>query len=349
MKHGLDRFRSSIFNAVLPKKGFFSGKFDPKYPMLSPLERDEGIDKLQQSLPSGNDVIYRGTEGTAEVMHAVESDRLGVAFQSSKKMASFDIVDFVRENNSKYFLSASPCPQTVKPYAAGLSLIPCKGFIWVTGLPKVFTLPQKLLHLNPGLFEQYDQRKLSQQDQDNPTRYDSIKGMTRNNNEVTIVLGGADNEDWRPRVSKDVMKLIQVSGPGSLMGQFMSSNEPVHVTDWNNPEYKKRVWSMEIVLSDGRDYADNLEDMNARAREMGLITPDQRLLTLQDARAVVNSKKLDPLDTEYETNETHKIIQVPKGIAIGDTAALVEYMLHDIKSGKNLVEMMAEERRAPDL
>lgn len=337
-----ERFRHAVSKTVQQRSNrnfFLTRKYDASYTKVSTQQRKEGIEKLHKSLPQGRDIIYRGTEGIDEVVHAMRSNRLGVDPKESKKSPSLDLVGYIRENNSKFFLSFSPCQATVQPYAAGLSLIPCKGFIWVTGLPKVFTRPQELLCLNPELFRRYDEFQLEQQDRDNPQRYDPISSMTANNNEITMLLASGDHDDWRPVVGEDVMKLVQVSGPGKFLGPFMSSNEPMHVTDWENPDFKKRVWSLDIVLSGGFNYREGLEQMNERAQQFGLILPDQRLLTIEDAQAVVNSKELNSLNEEYTTDETHILKKVPAKIAIGDAAALIDYMTHEVKSEKKLVEI----------
>ena len=329
-------FRASVAKSLNPKAPFFARKLDMHQPLLSSQEKDEGVQNLYSSLPVGSDVLYRGTEGYDEVDDAMRTGYLGKDFKESKKDSSYDIVAFVRENNSKYFLSFSPCSQTVKPYAAGLSIIPCKGFIWVTGLPKVYTLPQKLLHLNRGMFLAYDRRKRDEQDQETPARYYPITDMTAHNNEVTVILGGPDH-DWRQDVTQDVMKLIQVAGPGNILGRFMSSNEVVHVKDWINPDFKKRVWSIEVALSTGPGYIADFEKMNEVARQMLLVKAGHRLITLEDARKVVGSGLLDSLNNNFDIAKTHTLTQVPSEIAIGDVSSLVAYMTEEITATNTLV------------
>ncbi|MCL9683612.1 hypothetical protein [Legionella maioricensis] len=333
-------FRASVTKSLNPRASFFARKLDMHQPLLSSQEKDEGVQNLCDSLPVGEGIIYRGTEGYDEIDDAMRSGFLGKDFKESKKDASYDIVAFIRENHSKYFLSFSPCSQTVKPYAAGLSVIPCKGFIWVTGLPKVYTLPQKLLHLNRGMFLEYDRRKREEQDPETPTRYYPITDMTANNNEVTVILGGPNN-DWRQDVTRDVMKLIQVAGPGNILGKFMSSNEVVHVKDWTNPDFKKRVWSIEVALSTGPRYMADFEKMNDVARQMLLLKAGNRLITLEDARKVVGSGLLDPLNDNFNAAKTHTLTQVPSEIAIGDASSLAEYMKEEIIAQNVLEEIAA--------
>ena len=327
--------RSSLFN-----------KFDSTYLKLSATEKSQSLTQLNTSLPSGPDILYRGTTGSKEVEEVLETDSWNMSSVQRRKASNHDIVDYIRENNSRFFLSTTPCPDTVTPYAAGLPLIPCTGFIFVTGLPKVYTRPQKILLLNKEIFEAYDKMKIEQQAQDAPTRYDPITAMTQGNNECTVILGAKPGDNWGYKVSQDVMKLIQVRGPGRILGAFMSSNEIVHVKDWINPVFRKRVWSMEVILSGGdpKDY----DKMFRRAREYGLIGRDQRLLTLEDASAVADAEELDEINEKYKVDTTHQLVQVPREIAIGHKEALIEYMLPEIKNTATLEEIITE-KSTPNL
>lgn len=74
--------------------------------------------------------------------------------------------------------------------------------------------------------------------------------------------------------------------------------------------------------------------MNFRARELGLITSDERLLTLEDASSVVDSQELDNLNANYCTNETHRVLKVHKDIPLGHKEPLLEYIIAEIRSKK---------------
>ncbi|KGP63206.1 hypothetical protein EP47_04375, partial [Legionella norrlandica] len=289
-----------------------------------------------------NDLIFRGTIGTKEVEEAMTSDFLGMSSIQRRKAASFNIVDYIRSNNSRFFFSMTPCRDTVKPYATGLPIIPCKGFIWVTNIPMVYTRPQKLLYLNREMFDEYDQRKIKEQDLEAPQRYDLITEMTANNNEITAIVGGTKADNWAFQVSRDVKKIVQVVGPGRILGPFMSSSQPVHVKDWENPEFQKRVWAMEVILcgDDPIDY----EKMFKKACEMGLISKDERLLTIEDARAVANSEELEELNKTHKISETHRLEKVPKEIPLGHKEALLEHMISEIKQAPTLEKIDTEKR-----
>ncbi len=323
------RFFSTAVEGVSPSaKALQFNKFDLTYTTFQSKEITDRAQLLRERLPSGSDLIYRGSEGTAEVTHLLESNRLGKNFTHNSKLPSFDIVGYIRDNDSKYFLSFSPCKETVKPYAAGLSIVPCKGYIIVTGLPKVYTIPHKLLYLNEEMFRRYDEKQQEQMTH-NPYAYQSIVAMAQNNNEVTAVLGTSDTDDWRPVVTDDLMSIFEVCGPGRILSKLMSTSEIAYVREWKNPEFMKRIYAIEVAIY---DTPDDFKIMNRNARRMHLINADQRLITIEDAEALLSSCELDELNALYETPETQRITAVPRSITIGNQAALLEYVTEKLKS-----------------
>lgn len=340
MKTFFDRASRRLFShrVLNDIQGTWFKKLDTTYPTLKSHEITQQIQILTKKLPTGPDILYRGTEGIGEIKAIMESGRMGRKLELSKKARSLDIVGYIRDSDSKYFLSFSPCKETVKPYATGLSIVPCRGFIMVTGLPKVYTIPQKLLHLNETMFKRYDEQMISQSDQDNPQSYQSIITMTQNNNEVTAIIGASDKDDWRPVVQDDVMSITEVCGPGRILSKFMAASEPAFVRHWENSDYKKRIYAIETVFHGGPGYSHEFESMNVLAQDMGLTAPGQRLITLEDAEAVVNSGELDKLNERYEASETQRLVTVPKEIPIGHKDALVEYMVSTLVSSNVLTE-----------
>ncbi|WP_454783242.1 hypothetical protein [Legionella sp. WA2022007384] len=331
-------FNQSVLSSLSLRRGglFTPDKLDPAYPLLTPQEIDEGIAQLHESLPSDKDFLYRGTEGSKEVYEAMSSNYLGMSSMQKRKTPSIDLVRYLIDNDSKFFFSTSPCKYTVQPYAAGISIIPCRGFIWVTGMPKVFTRPQKHLYLNEELFDSYSQKTIEASK--SGEKYHSIKNTAAANNEVTVVIGSGKDDNWAFKVSEDVAKIVQVRGPGRFLKNFMPSSEILHVQDWTNPGFKKRVWSLEIVFSNGVTMKD-FEKMNEKARELGLIGRDERLLTLFDASSVADSDELEELNSNYRVSETHTVAKVHKSIAIGDKAPLLDCITHEIRSSQTLEEI----------
>ncbi|RUR19027.1 hypothetical protein ELY21_05745 [Legionella sp. km535] len=328
-------FSHQVLNDIKDKR---FKKLDTTYPSLRSDQKEQRIQKLTETLPSGPDILYRGTEGVSEIQAIMKTERLGRKLETSKKSRSLDIVGYIRDNDSKYFLSFSPCKETVKPYAAGLSIVPCRGYIMVTGLPKVYTIPQKLLYLNEAMFKRYDEFMIGQADQDNPQAYQSIVTMTRNNNEVTAIIGATENDDWRPVVQDDVISIIEVCGPGRILSTFMAASEPAFVRHWENIDYKKRIYAIETVFHGGPAYPHELEQMNEKAQAMGLIAPEHRLITLADAEVVINSGELDKLNDRYDATETQRLITVPKEIPMGHKDGLIEYMVSTLVSSNSLTE-----------
>lgn len=318
------------------KTTFFGDKLDVTYATLSSKEKQMGAEQLHRCLPSSQDFLFRGTEGSKEVFEAMASDYLGMSSIQRRKAPSHDIVSYLVDNDSKYFFSTSPCKYAAQPYAGGISVFPCRGFIWVTGLPKVYTIPHKHLLLNEELFDNYTTRKIKELELDD--KYYPIKDTAAKNNEVTVIIGAKKEDNWALKVSEDVMKVIQVRGPGRLFGKLMPSDEIVHIQDIENVGFKKRTWSLEVVFSDGNRMKD-FERMNLRARQLGLIRKDERLITLQDAESIVNSEELNELNTQYTTPWTHRISKVHKDIPLGLKELLIPFITEEIKATGTLEEI----------
>lgn len=320
-------------------------KFDPTYTTLSTEEVTAKIELLTQRLPTGSDIIYRGTEGTPEIECIMRTDRMGQSISQSRKAPTTDIARYVDDNNSRFYHSYSPCRETVKPYAAGLSIVPCRGYIIVSGLPKVFTVPHKLSYLNEDMFLRYAKWKIDSMSSDDTTGHRGILEMTRGNNEFTAILGTSAQDDWRIVASDEVHSVFEVCGPGRLLSKFIASSELAYIRDWQNEGFSRRIYAIETVIYDEITHPHELESMNEKAREMGLIGPDERLITLSDASAVMNSGELDQLNLLYTTTETMRFSSVPKSIAIGDKDALVAYMTEQLQSSPLLMEREAAQSR----
>ncbi|OEH48884.1 hypothetical protein lpari_00131 [Legionella parisiensis] len=201
----------------------------------------------------------------------------------------------------------------------------------------MYTIPQKHLFLNEEMFDNYTKMIIKKLEEGE--KYYPIKETTAQNNEVTVIVGARKDDNWAFKVSEDVMKIIQVRSPGRVLGKFTPSNESVHVDDIENPCFKKRVWSLEVVLSDGILMKD-FDRMNERARALGLIGKDERLLTIHDAERIVDSEELDQLNTYYRTPYTHRILKVHKDIPLGFKDPLIQCIVAQIR-GTNTLEEIA--------
>ncbi|MCE0721680.1 MULTISPECIES: hypothetical protein [Legionella] len=336
-------FSHKVYHDIQQHQTKLTFRLDTTYLKYKAQERTAKIQLLRDSIPTGSSLIYRGTEGTDEVLGTMKSNRLGRKSEESRKAPSHDIVGYIRDNDSRYFLSYTPCRETVKPYTVGLSLIPKKGYIFVTGLPMVYTTPQKLLLLNEKMFKRYDKRMIDAMPQDDVRGYQSIVTMTQNNNEITGIIGASAKDDWRSEVNKRMHSVIEVCGPGRIVSSVMSSNEPAHVRHWQNPDFSPELVALDIVFF---DTPEEYEEMNEKARDMGLIGKDERLPTFSDAQKLVGQLK-DWGDT-YGTSDTMKFTAFPKKIKPGDKATLVEFLDEQIKSNPS-VKLLEELGSSPTL
>lgn len=89
--------------------------------------------------------------------------------------------------------------------------------------------------------------------------------------------------------------------------------------------------------------------MNRRADELGLMTlsaSERRLLTIDDAEAIMRSGVLEEFAQRYTSGKTLVFREVPKEIPIGHADALNEFMISELKSDPTLREMMRAENPA---
>ncbi len=279
-----------------------------EYPALPDLGallgRDEGL-------------MYRGMAGLDEVYASARRDYF------EKKACveddtGYDLVAYVRANKNLNFLSFSPCIETVRAYALGLSLIPSFGNIMETSYPRVFTKPQKLLHLDRSLFHLYAASISDSTHIEDVGTYQPMTEMAENNNEITVILRSNDGQDWRPNFSTDVRKTVLIWGPGKVLNLFMPSTQAIQLDMWENPDFKKRALSVEVVLAPGP----HMSIANEKAIELGLITEGERLLTLEDASAIWRNNDYE----DFVLDETLQLERVPSFIKEGDEHALVDYV-----------------------
>ncbi|KTD40195.1 hypothetical protein [Legionella parisiensis] len=332
-KRALQGFASIVYQEISHTRHTFK-MVDTTYLKYKAMERTQRIQLLRDSIPTGASLIYRGTEGTDEVLPTMKTNRVGRKSEESRKATSHDIVSYIRDNDSRYFLSFTPCKETVKPYTVGLSLIPKIGYIFVTSFPMVYTTPQKLLLLNEKMFKRYDKRMINAMPQDDVRGYQSIVTMTENNNEITGIIGASVKDDWRSEVNKRMHSVIEVCGPGRIVSSVMSSNEPAHVRHWQNPDFSPELVSLDIVFYESPE---EYEEMNAKAKDMGLIRKNERLPTLADAQVLIG--QLNEWGNMYGATETIKVTSFPSRIKPGDKEALVKYLEGQIKSNPSIIPL----------
>lgn len=312
-------------------------QFSTQYMKYTPEQKANGYKKLITALQHpDDDFLYRGTMGNAELQHAVETGYLGNDLYRSGKRSCIDLPSYIRDNDSVYFLSATECQYTAKPYASGLHF-PCRGFIIVLGLPKVITMPRTLLQLNEKAFLDYDDTELggsqSISSGNGGTKRNPITSMTAANNETTIV---ATEKNWHPTLATDIYKIVEVCGPGKIVGRVMEFAKPMLLDQISNPDFKKRQLSIEIVLN----CDDNMDSVIEKGVQEKIFSPDHRFLTLADANAIDKTGMLDQyIEDDGGMLNTIRIKQVPRHIPVGNQKMLQEYMeqrLHETQIFTNM-------------
>ncbi|WP_454784169.1 hypothetical protein [Legionella sp. WA2024007413] len=335
-------FRRAVISHATQSGTLFSST---DYPYKSTERQNIGHSELLNSLPVAEDIYFRGTPGTEEINEIMRSGEMGTG-KYSRREPSLEIPEFIEENNSCYLLSASPCPHTVQDYAEGLSVLPTKGYIIVMGLPKVSIRPQLVLHLDRELYEEYARLKNEKEEPGIRHVYNSIVTTAQRNNEVTIVLGTDKQDNWRPIIGTDIMKIVEITAPGKFLGKFMAAKK-VHSRTIDNEEFVKRPWALEIATtrsSDLPEFKSAYERMNRRADELGLITSsDRRLMTIDDVKGVMRAGILEEFSRDYTADRTLVFRDVPREIAIGNAEALTEFMISELKSELTLQEIVRAE------
>ncbi|KTD05343.1 hypothetical protein OQJ19_12885 [Fluoribacter gormanii] len=342
--------RGRSFRGAVLSHAAQSGGLLTNYPYRSTVQQDIGHAELLRSLPVGEGIIYRGTAGISEIVEIMRSGEMGTG-KYARRTETLQIPEFIEVNDSRFLLSASPCPQTVQDYAEGLSVIPTKGYIIVMGMPKVFIRPQLVLHLDRELYEEYAQAKIAREEEGMRGAYKPIVATAQGNNEVTIILGTSKRDNWRPEIGTDVMKIVEITAPGKFLGKYMAAKR-VHSRTIDNEEYVQRPWAIEVATTRHSvlpDFKPAYERMNRRADELGLMTlsaSERRLLTIDDAEAIMRSGVLEEFAQRYTSGKTLVFREVPKEIPIGHADALNEFMISELKSDPTLREMMRAENPA---
>lgn len=293
----------------------------------------EGLSDVLNSLMNEGGLLARGMSPGETLVNA-QSDRSGTAPAESKKGSHNNIPEFVHVNNSRWYRSLSSCLERATTYSVLSKFIPAHGVVVIEGMPKVITDPKELLALSPGIFERYQDRLLQEQViQDSAIRPTDIVELTESNIETTQVLGEKLNHDWREKFSTNTKAVAIIHTDGKILGNFALSSEPVLVEVLQNPDFKARACTLSITTA----YAEHLDVANSNAKKIGLLTPDQRLLTIKDAEAMVESGLLDKFDEGRSFEQTTVFDKVPSSINEGDEEALANYMANELQVVEGVV------------
>lgn len=288
--------------------------------------------EILQSLMSEGNVLARGMS-PAETLYNAENDRSGTCPADSKKDKHYNLPEFVHLNNSRWYRSLSTCLERATTYSVLSKYIPAHGVVVIEGMPKVITDPKELLVLSPGIFENYQDRLMQEQVmQDSAVSPTNIIELTESNIETTQVLGSRINHDWRENFSTNTKAVAIVHTDGKILGNFALGSEPVLVEVLHNPDFKVRACTLSITTA----FAEHLEEANSNAKAIGLLAPDQRLLTIKDAEAMVESGLLDQFDEGRSFEKTTVFDKVPSSIKEGDQDALADYMAEELQIVKSV-------------
>ena len=286
--------------------------------MQPQITKRTGISKLLEGFAGHGDFIYRGTSGDSEINAIMETGFLAPTYAKNKKLDCLNLLAHVEDNDRKPYLSAAPCPKIALRYAL-FSMLPAMGYIIVMGRPRVFTRSQLLPFLDPAQVDRYITQKNN--NSTGEEKYRSVKDTVANNNEVSIVLYPNSKLDWRPNVDGDVYQIIQFKNPGTILNTVRLPTDYTCSRIWTNPNFKQRVFSIEIVSAASED----LDPISKRAIDLGIIPRGHRVLLLEDAQSMHKSPELNDLEA-LPIAGTQKFMSVPQTIPIGDIGGLLGYM-----------------------
>ncbi len=275
--------------------------------------------------------FYRGVESKKALTQILETGFVGAPVA----MPSVDLIGYVFDHtegsnvlNQGPFLSFTRDIRTASKYASYMRVLPVNGFVLETGLTRVTAVPHLLVHLCEDAVLQA-QARINENAMREGGRMQNMQ-VVATCQETTAILGGTKGDNWGPGW-QNIISITQIASLGRLTSKFVSSSEPMVVNKIDNPDYKKLAYSMEIICIPGQVTMAHVQQMSQIAADIGLISPGERVLTLTDAEAVINSGELDSYDELDSINKTLEFKSVPKNIAIGDTAALVSYMKQELE------------------
>ncbi|WP_454781513.1 hypothetical protein [Legionella sp. WA2022007384] len=311
-----------IFSSMPP------GRELEKHQQIPTKKAKEDLHQMLDRLPKEKDFVHRGMAGYDEVKSIVTHDKFG-AGKYTKRPDSLDIAEFVHKPESCLLLSTSPDPYTVSKYMVGFQLLTATGAITSMCLPGVYIRPQTARHIDVETFRIYQNKLDDDLEAGLRASAENIFDLAEGNNETTVVLGASKEDDWRPQFNRDLHSIILVKGAGRILSGFTNANT-LETTTIINPNFCKRVMAIEIFSTysgKGALFNDSLKTMTRRAQELGLIARDQRVLTIDDAQVLMNSKEYQELIEKYKAiGETLILNGVPKNIPVG-SEEVVQYAI----------------------
>ncbi|CAM3043404.1 Uncharacterised protein [Legionella steigerwaltii] len=315
----------TIFSSKLPQIPKFEG---------IPVTREKtGYTQLLGSLSPDKDLRHRGMAGFAEPESIARHGKFGKG-NYEQRNPSLNIAKFIEKPKSRLLLSTSPDPHTVREYMVGYQLIKAKGAIATIGMPAVILHPQVVSLIDVEHFKHYQDIIDEQLKLGNRTRSEDIFDLAQGNNETTAVLGATPEDEWHPTLRHlHTLKLVKNASGRILQGFTKTEGETFDVVTITNPDFCKNLMSLELFTTasgKGAMFGKYLDRMNKRAQELGLITDDRRILTMDDVCALMRSSQYQELLDNFTTTGKTKVLGgVPKDIPIGAVEPLLEYVTHE--------------------
>ncbi|HHT0591824.1 TPA: hypothetical protein ACTXXA_000778 [Legionella anisa] len=256
-----------------------------------------------------------------------------------KKQNHYNIAEHVIVNNSSKFISFTPSLSLGARYTSTSTIIPTSGAILETNLPPFFINSKEILATHPELYRRYQARQERDKGVNEAVAFMGLDGVmetTLGNSEITMI-----NKLGRTYVGlgmQDIRAAHILTVPGKML-HWMSIKTPVHEICIENPEFKPRVCAIKVRFTENDNYLEEeFELVNQRSREMGLIPPESRVITMHEAKYLAQSGLLDLLNNMYDTDETHVFSHVPSSIPVNDKEALMGYMIQTIESLPNVTK-----------
>ncbi|WP_058520364.1 hypothetical protein [Legionella tucsonensis] len=301
--------------------------------------KEDQFPKIAASIESGSKgrYIYRGMS-MKELRHIL-SHKEFICPAGLKKQHHYNIAEHVVINNNSKFISFTPSLALGVRYASTGTVIPTSGAILETNLPPFFINSKEILATHPELYQRYQKRQERDKGLNDAVAFmgtDGVVETTLGNSEITMI-----NKLGKIYVGlgmHDIRAAHILTVPGKML-HWISIKTPVHETCIENPEFKPRVCSVKVGFTENDNFLEEeFELVNQRNREMELIPPDARVITMHEAKYIAQSGLLDLLNDMFDIDETHIFSHVPSSIPINDKEALMEHMVKTIQSLSNVTK-----------
>ena len=294
------------------------------------------ISRHYPAMVARENVVWRGVATNSMLKQTMMAGHL----RKGSGIDSLDPVDHAVYGTSKWVVSATSAPHTAAVYS---SINKAPGFSGILELaqPEVYFCPADVLITNPGStvsFDNMEKNKSTFDDMrsDHLNFESSSVTLERNPDEVAIVTHYRDQILSRA-LDTSLSAVHEVLSAGKFAEQLKlvsDAEKAYHIRSHHNPDFE--ITPVSVKIAGGHFDASRFPEMNENALKGGLIKEGERLLTIDDARAIFPTEaSLHQFQYEGIT-KTLKITSVPQEIAVGDRAALMDYVNEALEMHKRL-------------